>query len=148
EQSAREGDLQFCLAPTALVRVRELLELCNRALEMGDCLFVRRARYGLLAGPSPPTDGGCGPATFRPIEGKHLGRTFPGPFPPPLRDPGVNLLALAAQQAAISRIPHQRVFEAVDPSWMLAAREDQLGGGKMAERLIQSPIIEARCRRE
>ena len=49
----------------------------------------------------------------------------------------VQLLARAAQQAAVRRVLHQRVLEGVDRVGRLAPLEDQLGGDKPAERGLQ-----------
>ena len=52
-------------------------------------------------------------------------------------DPPVQLLASAAQQAAVCSILHQRVLEGVDSIGRRAALEDQLGGDEASERGLQ-----------
>jgi len=45
----------------------------------------------------------------------------------------VQLLARAAQQAAVSRILHQCVLEAIDRVWRCASLKHQLGSDEAAE---------------
>lgn len=55
----------------------------------------------------------------------------------------VQLLASAAQQAAVRRLLHQRVLEGVDRVWRRAALEHQLGSDQPSETGLQLVLAKA-----
>ena len=57
------------------------------------------------------------------------------------RDLLMQLLPGTAQQAAVSRVLHQRMLEAVDGIWRPASLEDQLGCDEASESGLQLVLV-------
>ena len=116
--------------PVALLPRRQPLKQGQPSPQMADCFHVCRALGGMLAGAPPVTNRHGGQPGLREVVRKQLGRgsqSVREAFLERLGDPGVQLLALAAQQAVVGRVPHQRVLEDVGRVRRHAAAEDQLG---------------------
>src|SRR5499433_1702105 len=57
------------------------------------------------------------------------------------RNLAVQLLPAALEQALISRVPHERVLEAVNGIWRLATAEHELGLLELGEPILQCSLV-------
>src|SRR5207247_8268604 len=99
-----------------------------------------------LAGPGPIFDSLTIDPGFSIMLGEELGLVIDhiwGMGFERFRDPRMQLLARAAQQAAMRRVLHQRVLESINRVGRRAALEDQLGSDELIESSLQLVVGKA-----
>ena len=143
EISALERELKFEFSALALGGIRQLGEEIERLPHLLDRFCHCRSRLGTLARLLPIGDR-LFDQTRIPEMVREDFRLRPRRRGQPLlqhvRDPGVQLAALAAQQRAVRRILHQRVFEQEIGIGRFTAPEHQPGGDQPVERRSQLAV--------
>jgi len=131
--------------------VGKLSHHLETSLEKGDCFEIGRARDRTFAGSLPIGHGLIGQAGF----GEVLGEEFRLPLDylgkvalEHHSDPRMKFLAAAAQQARISRVAHEGMFEEVGCGGRCAAAEDEAGIAQAAERHRKVVVAATRNRRQ
>ncbi len=139
-QHRAQGAVKFELLSLTFGVVRQQRQLIQSLLKLRGRFRHRRAGDGPLAGLSPISDGFFNEPGLGVMLREELrlsvhqlgGMSFEC-----LGDLRVQLLASAAQQAAVCRVLHQRVLEAIDRFGRCAALEHQLGSDEASESGLQ-----------
>ena len=142
--------LEHKLLLVALRGLRKGRQEFETSGQVCDRLRVRRALDRALGGAPVALDGLFGKARFGKVMGEQLGlgRYNLGELCFERRgDPGMKVLAPAAQQAVIGCVPDQRVLELEGGARRRAPAEDEAGIGQPIQRVSQFGVAPLRDRR-